>query len=130
MKKYAITMAIGLVLTALLAWSRDILEQTALVNIFHILCDSFFVVGVVLAGFGALVFVSNEGAFDGIVYGVRSFAQIFRKAEKRIQESYFDFRSRRAQTKFGFAFILICGLILIAVSLVMYVLYCKYSAVS
>lgn len=127
MKKYAFTMAVGLVLTALLAWSRDILNQTAPCDIFHILCDSFFAVGVAVAGLGALVFVSNEGAFDGLTFSVRSFVQIFRKPEKRNRETYFDYRTRKSQTKFGFVFILICGLILIAVSMVMYALYCKYS---
>lgn len=121
-------MSVGLILTALLAWSRDVLNQTALCDIFHILCDSFFVVGVTVAGVGALVFVSNEGAFDGLTFSVRAFVQIFRKPEKRNRETYFDYRTKRSQTKFSFAFILICGVILIAVSMVMYVLYCKYSA--
>lgn len=127
MKKYAITLSIEAVLVALLAWAKDILAQTAMVDIFHILCDCFFVVGVVATGVGALVFVSNEGVFDGIVYGVRAFVNIFRKEDNRNRESYFDYRARKAENKFSFAFLLICGLIFLAVAGAMLVLYHHYS---
>ncbi len=127
MKKYAITLTIETLLVALLAWSKDILEQTAMVDIYHILCDCFFVVGVVATGIGALVFVSNEGVFDGITYGLRAFANIFRKEVNRNTESYFDYRTRRAEHKFGFAFLLVCGLIFLAIAVVMLVLYSQYS---
>lgn len=114
-------------MVALLAWAKDILVQTALVDIFHILCDCFFVVGVVATGVGALVFVSNEGVFDGIVYGVRAFVNIFRKEDNRNRESYFDYRARKAENKFSFVFLLICGLIFLAVAGAMLVLYHHYS---
>lgn len=128
--KYLITMVAGLLITGWIAFSRGILEQTAPVNIYHILCDSFFVVGTLVAAIGALIFVSNEGAFDPIVYGLRSFFNIFKKREKRNMESYYDFRMARSAHKFPFGFILICGMILLAVSAVMYVLYSKYAAES
>ncbi len=127
MKKYAITLSIETVLVALLAWSKDILEQTAMVNIFHILCDCFFVVGVVVTGIGALVFVSNEGVFDGISYGLRAFANIFRKEVNRNMESYYDYRTRRSENKFDFVFLLICGLIFLAIAVAMLMFYSKYS---
>lgn len=127
MKKYAITLTIEVILTALLAWSMEIMDQTALVNIFHILCDSFFVVGMTTTGIGALVFVSNEGVFDGLIFGMRSFINIFKKNAPRSTETYYDFRMSRAEHKFGFVFLLICGLIFLAIAIVMYLLYCQYS---
>ena len=35
-------------------------------------CDALFIVGMLLVCFGGLIFVSREGAFDGISYAVRS----------------------------------------------------------
>ncbi len=128
MKKFSITFAIGLVMAALVAWSKELPGQTDPVRIYHILCDSFCVSGVLLAGIGALIFVSNEGAFDGLTYGLRSFAQLFRKREKRVHETYFDYTARRAKTKFSFSYILLSGLLHLAICLVMYALYRRYSA--
>jgi hypothetical protein len=124
--KYLITMAVGLILTGLIAFSRGLLEQTELVRIYHILCDSFFVVGILTSSVGALIFVSNEGAFDPLIYGVKSFFNIFKKRENRNLPSYYDYRMARNEHKFPFGFILICGMVFLAVSVVMYMQYCKY----
>ena len=35
-------------------------------------CDSFFVPGVMLLGYGGLVFCRNKGTFDVMTYGVKS----------------------------------------------------------
>ena len=42
LKKYLITLAIGFALVALIAWSKDIVKQTGIVDILHILCDFGF----------------------------------------------------------------------------------------
>ena len=128
--KYLITMVVGLALTAWLAWARDIMAQTELVKIYHILCDSFFITGVIITSTGSLIFVGNEGAFDPIVYGLRSFANIFKKRDKRKMESYYDYRMARLENKLGFVFLLICGVVFLAVSGVMYMQYSKYYAES
>ena len=121
--KYCITVVVGALLTGWIAVSRGFLEQVEPVKIYHILCDSFFVVGVLISAVGSLIFVSNEGAFDPLVYGVRSFFNIFKKRENRKTQTYYDFRMARAEHKFSFGFILIVGLIFLAVSAVMYMLY-------
>lgn len=123
--KYLITLVVGGLLTLWMAVSRGVMEPIEPVKLYHILCDSFFVVGFFITAIGVLVFVSNEGAFDGIVYSVRAFVNIFRK-NKRKHESYYDFRTARAEHKFSFGFLLICGAVFLAISAVMYVLYSKY----
>lgn len=128
MKKYAITLTIETILTAIVVWSMGILEKTSPVDVFHILCDGFFVVGVVATGAGALVFVSNLGAFDGLLFAMRSFVNIFKKAPNKNVETYYDYKMRHSDKQFSFAFLLICGLIFIAISLVMLWLYYRYQA--
>ena len=127
LRKYWITLLIDVVLTALIAYSKDVMNQTALVNVFHILCDSFFVVGFVTFAAGMLVFSSNEGTFDMVVYGVKTFFSVFRRDYVKKYDTFYDYRVAREEKKFPFGFLLICGLIFLAVAFVMYYLYRQYS---
>jgi hypothetical protein len=124
LKKYFITMLCGLVCAAAIIWSKDIFGQTELSAIFHILCDGFFVVGVLLTCIGLLIFTSNEGVFDGIAYSVRAFVDMFRKTGMKKYDSYYDYKAAKEDKDAPFAFLIFCGLFYMAVSMVM--LYCYY----
>lgn len=126
LKKYLITFAVGFAAVALILWSKDILAQTKPVDIFHILTDAFFAVGVFITSAGLLVFSSNEGTFDMIVYGVKSFVDMFRKTSQMKYDTFFDYRQSRADTKIPFGFLLVSGLCFLAVAFVMYYLYRCY----
>ncbi len=126
LKKYLITLIIGFLTVFLIALSKDIFEQTSIVKILHILCDCFFVVGVVTTSIGLLIFSSNEGTFDILVYGVSSFVDMFRKTSKKKYETFYDYRDSRADKKISFGFLLICGLIILAISLIIYLFYRVY----
>ena len=126
LKKYLITFLIGCVGVFLILWYKDIFSQTEPVKIFHILTDAFFVVGVVVTSAGLLVFSSNEGTFDMLVYGVRSFMDFFRKEKRNKFDTFYDYRQSRAETKLPFGFIVINGLFFLAVSFVMLFLYHQY----
>ena len=125
-KKSLITLLIGFAIAGLIAWSKGVFVETAPIQIFHILSDSFFVSGVVIAGIGLLVFSSNEGTFDMLVYGMRSFLDLFRRNSTKRFESFYDYRSSRQANKFGFAFLLVSGLVILAIAVVMYLLYRSY----
>ena len=125
--KYLLTLLAGIAMAAWVAWSKNILEQTGLKEIFHILTDAFFIPAVLLLGIGGLIFTTNEGAFDAVVFGLKSFWSMFSKKLKRNRESYYDYTMARREKKLPFGFLLICGLIFLAVSMVMYYLYCRYS---
>ena len=121
--KYLITILVGLAGVAGVVISKDIFGQTQLVNVLHILCDGFFVMGVVLTGFGALIFTSNEGAFDMMAFGLQSFWDLFRKERKLKGVTYYDYQVARSEKKLKFGFILICGLAFLAVAVVFFLLY-------
>ena len=126
LRKYVITLLIGFAAVALILWSKDFFSQTEPQKIFHILCDAFFVVGILLSSAGLLIFSSNEGTFDMLVYGVSSFVDMFRKQSKKKYDTFYDYRESRADKKLGFGFLLICGLFFLAVSFVMLYLYSQY----
>lgn len=123
LKKYLITAGVGFAIAFLVAYSKDVFSQTDLSTIFHILTDSFCVSAVLITGMGALIFVSNEGAFDGIAYAVRSFVDIFRKEKKNKYHTYYDYKESKKERNTGFAFMLITGLFFMVIMGVMYWLY-------
>ena len=125
-KKYLITAVVGLLLVGAIVWSKDLFAQTAPVEVFHILCDAFFAVGVVIFAAGVLVFSSNEGTFDIFVYGVSSFVDMFRKKSQKKYNTFYDYRESREYLKLPFGFLLLTGAVFIAVSLVMLYFYHSY----
>ena len=125
-KKYLITLFIGFSIAGLIIWSKDIFAYTEAVRIFHILCDAFFTAGVLITSAGLLVFSSNEGTFDMIVYGVSTFWGMVRNKANRKYETFYDYRASREDKKIKFGFLLICGIFFLAVSTVMYLLYRHY----
>ncbi len=105
---------------------QDILQKSVLKATYQDLCDAFFVIGVVMSGMGLLIFTSNEGAFDMMVYGVRSFFDLFRKNPSKKYPTFYDYQTSRATKKLKFGFMLTCGIFFTAVSLLMYYLYTLY----
>lgn len=127
LKKYLITVGIGLLATLWIAWMKDIFITTDTAKIFHILTDAFFAVGTVITGLGLLVFTSNEGVFDGLVYGVTSFLSMFKKDQKRKHATLYDYKvSREGKRIYGYGFMLICGVFFLVVSFVMLAIYNKF----
>ena len=122
-RKYLITLAIGLAMAGCIAFSKDVFNQVELSMVFHILTDSFFAPGILIVGFGALIFVSNEGVFDGLVYGITSFLDIFRKEKKNQYRTFFDYKEGKGNRDTKFGFLIICGMIFILISCLMLFLY-------
>ena len=125
-KKYGITLLVGLLVVAAIAFAKDLFSQTDPQMVFHILSDAFFVAGVLITAAGLLIFSSNEGSFDMLAYGLQTFADMFRKNKLCKYETYFDYRESRAGKQIKFGFLLICGLAFLAIAVVMYLLYRRY----
>ncbi len=125
--RYIITLLIGFVTAGVVAYSQGLFSQTETVKILHILSDSFCVPGVLITGLGALIFVSNEGGFDALSYGMTSFFDIFRKEKKNKYRTFYDYKQARAEKNLRCGYILICGLIFLATSLLLLWLYHQYA---
>lgn len=123
LKRYLITLAVEAVLVLGILWMKDFFVQTAPVTIYHILTDAFFAVGTVTTCAGLLVFSSNEGTFDVIAYGMSSFFDLFRVHSRKKYDTFYDYRESRANKKLPCGFLTICGLVFLAISIVMYLLY-------
>lgn len=124
MKKYIITSSIGLVVAILIVLSKDIFSQSEATKVYHILCDAFFVPGVCITCFGLLVFTSNEGTFDMIVYGTKKFFSLFKKdMSNEKHKTFYEYRVAQHEKKFSFAYLLYVGLAFIVISLVFLIFY-------
>ena len=125
-KRFWISFLICSVCTFLTAWLRGVFSQTAPVYVFQILSDSFLIVGITATCIAVLLFVSNEGTFDMIVYGVQTFWSSFRRDMSRKYETFYDYRVARQERKVPFLFLLACGGIFLLMSVLMYVAYSRY----
>lgn len=121
--KYLIVPFIGICAVALFVWSRDIFAQTDAREIFKILCDAFFIPGILICAAGLIVLSSNEGAFDAISYGLTSFINMFKRDPSKKYDSFYDYTSSRSEKKTPFAFLLITGGGFLLVSMIMWILY-------
>ena len=121
--KYIIIIALGLLTALYIAHTKEIFEQTDKKTIYHILHDSLFVPGVIISGIGLLIYVSNEGVFDGIAYGVISFIGLFKSKSERKYNSFVEYKEMKHANPMKSGFIVISGLIILALSIVAYVLY-------
>lgn len=125
-KKYLITLIIGLLISFWVAYTQGIFEQTDLKSILHILTDSFFVSGVLVTGMGGLIFVSNEGSFDGITFAMKSFLSMFKRDKKKVYRSYYDYKQSKKDRDRSFGYMLICGLVFMAMSGIALLFYSNY----
>ena len=123
--KYIIVIGIGLVIAFLIALSKDVFNVTDKKTIYHIFSDSFMVPGVITAGMGLLIYVSDQGVFDGIVYGIMAFMNMFSPRNERKYNSLYEYKEKKHATKTKIGFILLSGLFLLAISVIMLVLYEK-----
>lgn len=115
--KYGLCLLFIGALAVMFLSSRDLSD---LKTRYRLLCDAFTIPGVLLLCAGSLVWVSNLGALDGLAYGLRLAIRALiprKRLEKEV--SYHDFvTEKRAHPIRGYGFLLICGGISVAVSLV------------
>ncbi len=89
------------------------------------LADAFFVPGIIVLLFGALVWVSTTGFFDAISYavgiGVKALLPFMRRGE---QEKYYDYKIRKGEKRIsGYSFLLISGAIYLLVGVIFTILF-------
>ncbi len=91
------------------------------------LCDACFVPAVLLLGWGGIRWVTNQGAFDVLGYGVSSVFHVHVPGasigQARDQEKLEDYRARKARKRKAPSGVLLAGLSYLAVAVVLMVLY-------
>ncbi len=124
--RYAVCVAIATAIVFGVLAINNVFSQTELSQIYKILCDAFFVSGILFILFGALFFLSDEGAFDGIGWALKSALRaIFPFVGTKEAETYKSYRDRKhskGKTK-GYSCIFFTGLVYLAISIVFMILF-------
>ena len=88
----ALSLAVAIVLACLVAWYERIAFRGEELSLARRCCDGAFVSAVLFLSLGGLSFVSHWGGFDAVSYALTSFADIFRRPERRRgKASYADY---------------------------------------
>ena len=127
--EYSITTGICLILAFLICVLGGIFSYNESFRIYGLLCDGFFISGVVCLSVGVLVFVHNNGVFDMLIYGIQRFFSLFKKKPREQKyETFYDYHVARAERpKSPFAFLLIIGGTFILISLIFLLLWANAS---
>lgn len=99
--QYGITTAVGAVIALWVMNMEGLFEIEGLTAnlIFMILCDAFFVSGILLALFGALVWISTTGFFDTFGYALRTAAHLILPFVKHDTKTFYDYKTEKAEKR-------------------------------
>ena len=133
-KRYLIAIALSLVMFVLMLYSQGIFKGYDAVNdkvnhnltawVFHKLCDSFSITGVVCCCLSGLLFCSNKGAYDTIFFGVRqAFGVAFKDPKKLKYKDLYEYKQAKAKSKTEFKYLLWIGLSYLVLGLICLIVY-------
>lgn len=122
--KYGVTTVLAGVVTFFLVKARYPGADAPAADRYRALCDAFSIPAVLLIAFGALLWVSGEGAFTGISWAARNAILLLIPGKALERETYAEYRARRKEGKAsGYGFLFIVGLVFFAISMVFLILY-------
>lgn len=122
--RYGITAFIGLLFAFFAALIQGVFKQNETTVLMKILCNAFFASGVILAGAGLLTMATEGGTFDMLSYAVVLIVDLFRKdVTKRKYKDFYEYRQAKKEKKRSFSYLLITGVIFVAVSLIFLIPY-------
>ena len=122
--KYASAFAFVAVMAYVYISNRDFSGAT-LVDKYWILCDALTIPGILLIMAGALVWVSNMGALDGLGYVASALKRmLIPGAGAKMDERYADYVERKRENRIrGYGFLLISGGITMVFALIFMALF-------
>jgi hypothetical protein len=126
LRNYGICVAIEIVIAFLVIWSKGFFAHSAAVNV-QILSDAFFVSGILMTLFAALLYVSDEGALIGIGFVLRNVVLTFIPMGRARHEKYADYRARKLREgkKRSNRHILVTGLVFLFIGIIFTVIWYK-----
>lgn len=121
--KYGIGILIGLLTVAAYLGNNPLDGQNTM-QTYRILSDAFAVPGLLAILGGALMWVSANGALDGISYVLKYVVTRFNPFKRDPVGSYRDYVAEKDQKRTkGYGFLFLIGLLFLAVSVVFLYLY-------
>ena len=117
----ASVVAAALAMTVL---SLNDFSSRTLVDKYRLLTDAFSIPGILYIMVGCLVYVSSQGFFDMISYGLSRLAKAMIPLTKKDMESFYDYKTRKNSKRFtGYAFLFYIGIALMVISGIFMILF-------
>lgn len=118
--QYSITFLVCSLLVLVYVSANGIFTKTKSEEIYTILSNAFLTIGVVAASVGLIIVMSNNGAYDFLVYGFKRFFSLFKKDPTKVKfRTFYDYHEAM-QDREGrsFSFLLINGIAFILISII------------
>lgn len=120
---YAIAFGLSLLLAAVYVLLRDF-GSLSWKERFLVLSDAFTVPGVLLLCIGGMCWISTKGGLDGMAYILKYVSSLLIPGRPFDGKKYADFlEEREGKRRSGFGYLLITGLVCLAITGVFMVLY-------
>ena len=124
--RYSITTAAAGLVSLLVLYLHGFGDVTTLEQKYKILADAFTIPGVVLIMFGALIWVSSEGFFDGLTYAFTRVGGMlipfFRGGKEH--QTYYDYKMKMKDKRaHGYSFMFFVGIVFVAIAVVFIALF-------
>ena len=85
------------------------------------LCDAFCIPGFLLLSFGILVFISNDGGFSMLSYGVKRIFLVFKKDPR--MENFYEYKKKRLEKPAPFKYLLVVGSIYFFIGIIFLIIF-------
>ena len=118
LRNYGICFGVEVLIAFLVIWSKGFFTQSAAVYI-QILSDAFFVAGILMTLFAAMMYISGEGALIGIGFVLRNVVLTFMHMGRAKQELYADYRARKLKEakKHNNSYMHVTGLVFLVIGI-------------
>ncbi len=124
LKKYLASFAIMGVVTSTVLILKGYSAELDRVTRLHYLADSFTIPSVIIVMVGLLVWVSTEGTFDMLSYGLGRGLKTLIPGSTQNHETFYDYKKRKVAKRIsGYSFLFISGGIYFIPALIFIILY-------
>ena len=94
LRNFGICVGVEVLIGFCVVWAKGFFTESAAVNL-QIVADAFFVAGILMSLFAALIFVSSQGAFIGVGFIMRNVVLTFIPMGRLRHEKFIDYRARK-----------------------------------
>ena len=122
LKKLLVNTGIGLILALAVVLSQGVFGASGS-DVLRIVCDGFFVAGVLLLASGLLKWISNEGGMDGLNYAFKVAVARIKRDYEGSRKSFGDYREEREQKATSALPLILSGVIHVAIAVVFLAIY-------
>ena len=123
--KYAVTFGVAAVCVFLVLITRGLFDGGRLTEraLLLIWSDALFIVGMLTLCIGGLLFVTRDGAFDGLGYAARSLGWLFNVRKRKERLSFHEYKLRKSEKRRSFLHLVVVGSVLLVAAAILNIVF-------